>query len=73
MDFRMVEVKETVIYGVSKEFDGTAYSSREALRSVVWSEDCDNAPGRIAESRWNEQGSHGHCEIWAPAEEKQLP
>lgn len=64
MNFRLIDVNETVICGVSRAFDRDAFSSRESLRHTMWSEDYDDVPGQIAESRWNEPGSHAHDGVW---------
>lgn len=64
MDFRMIEVQETVVYGVSKAFDEAAYSSKEELRHLMWSEDCDDIPGQVCEGKWNEPGRHSYDGVW---------
>lgn len=64
MDFRLIEVAETVICGVSRAFDRQEFSSRKALRHVMWSEDCDDVPGKIVDGRWNEPGRHTYDGIW---------
>lgn len=64
MNFRMVDVKETVVLGVSKEFDERAFASREELRHVMWSENGDDVPRQICEGRWNEPGRHSYDGIW---------
>ena len=64
MNFRMIDVQETMVYGVSKEFDETVYSSREELRHCMWSEDCDDIPGLICEGKWNEPDRHSYDGVW---------
>ena len=64
MDFRMLDVKETTIFGISKRFDEKEYLSREALRHVMWSQDCDDVPGQICEGKWNEPGRHSYDGVW---------
>ena len=64
MDFRMIEVEETAVYGASKWFDGEVYSSREALRHIMWSEECEDVPGAICAGRWNEAMNHAFDGVW---------
>jgi len=64
MDFRMINVGKTMVYGVSKRFDESEYSSKEELRHIMWSEDCEDIPGRICEGRWNEAGRHSYDGVW---------
>jgi len=64
MDFRLIEVKETMIFGVSRVFDEKIFSSREELRHIMWSEECDDIPAMICEGRWNEPGRHSYDGVW---------
>lgn len=64
MDFRMIERKEFEVYGLSKQFDGQEYRTREELRHIMWSEDCDDVPGRICEGRWNQPLNHSYDGVW---------
>jgi len=54
MDFRMIELSETKVYGISRKYEG--YRNREELRHVMWSEDEENIPCRICDGRWNQPG-----------------
>lgn len=64
MNFRMIELQDTAVYGVSRKFDEKEYASREELRHMMWSEDCDDVPGQIVEGRWNEPGRHSYDGVW---------
>ncbi len=64
MDFRMLELEETEVYGVSKQFDGRGYKTREELRHIMWSEDCDDVPGQICEGHWNQPSNHSYDGMW---------
>ena len=64
MDFRIIELQETTIFGVSEVFDEREFASREELRHVMWSEDCDDVPGQICEGRWNETGRYSYDGVW---------
>ena len=44
MDFRIIEIRETRVFGVSGQFDGQGYRSREELRNKLWSSDMDDVP-----------------------------
>lgn len=64
MDFRIVELERTVLYGVSKAFDLPIYPTREALRHSMWDEKSDAVPDRICKGRWNHPSNHAHDGIW---------
>lgn len=64
MDFRFIEVAETEVYGVSKQFDGEGYKTREELRHIMWSEECDSVPGQICEGNWNQPSNQSYDGIW---------
>ncbi|MBQ2957199.1 MAG: AraC family transcriptional regulator [Clostridia bacterium] len=64
MDLRMIELEETKVFGVSKPYDGQGYKSREELRHIMWSEDCDDIPGQLCEGRWNEPGNTAYDGVW---------
>ncbi len=54
MDFRTIELNETKVYGISRDYEG--YRNREELRHVMWSEDEENIPCQICDGRWNQPG-----------------
>ena len=64
MNFRMLELEQTTLYGVSKPFDGQGYKTREELRHIMWADDCDDVPGRICEGHWNQPSNHAYDGIW---------
>ena len=64
MDFRIIELSETDVYGVSKPFDGQGYKTQEDLRHMMWAEECENVPGQICEGRWNQSGSSVYDGVW---------
>lgn len=64
MNFRMIDMEETVVYGVSKAFDAESYPTREALRADMWGEEADFVPGQICTGRWNEPGNHTYDGVW---------
>ena len=64
MDFRIIELKDTKVYGISKQFSGKNYKNKEELRHIMWSEDCDDIPGKICAGHWNEKGSHSYDGMW---------
>ena len=64
MDFRMIEAEETEVYGVSKQFEGQGYKTREELRHILWSEECDFVPGQICEGCWNQPSNHFYDGVW---------
>lgn len=64
MDFRIIQLEQTEVYGVSKQFDGQGYETRETLRHIMWSEECDDVPGQICTGRWNQEKNHAYDGIW---------
>lgn len=64
MDFRIMELRDTVVYGVSKPYADQGYKNREELRNIMWANDCDNVPGQICEGQWNEPGSTSYDGVW---------
>lgn len=49
MNFRTIELDDTEVYGMAKQFDGQGYQTREELRHIMWSEECDFVPGKICD------------------------
>lgn len=64
MDFRIIELSDTEVYGVSKQFEGQGYKTKEELRHIMWSDDCDNVPGQICEGEWNQSGNTSYDGVW---------
>ncbi len=64
MDFRIIELEQTKVYGVSRKFDGQGYNIREELRHIMWADNCDDVPGQICEGRWNEPLNHSYDGMW---------
>lgn len=64
MNFRIVELKDTVVYGVSKQYEGMGYKTREELRNPMWTESMEDVPGKICGGKWNEPGSTIYDGVW---------
>lgn len=64
MDFRIIELDETELYGVSKQYEGQGYRTREELRHSMWANDCDDVPGQLCEGSWNQPGSTAYDGVW---------
>ncbi len=64
MDYRMVTLGETEVWGVARQFDGVGYRSREELRYLMWAEDGDDVPGTLCAGRWNQAGNHAYDGVW---------
>ena len=64
MDFRIIELEDTEVYGVSKQYEGQGYQTREELRHSMWADDCDDVPGKLCEGSWNQPGSTSYDGIW---------
>ncbi|MGN0546973.1 MAG: helix-turn-helix domain-containing protein [Acutalibacteraceae bacterium] len=48
MDFRIVEQKETEVFGISRRFD-TSASERFESERIMWADNCDFVPSKICE------------------------
>ena len=57
MNFRLIELPEIGICGVSEPYEGQGYANREEIRHVMWDEREKDIPGQICPGRWNEPGS----------------
>lgn len=64
MDFRMLTLEQTEVYGVARQFDGQGDQTREDLRNTMWSEEYDDVPGQICTGRWNQAGNHSYDGMW---------
>lgn len=64
MDFRIVNVNETTVHGISRAFDPAEHSNREPLRHSMWSADCDNVPGKLCSGEWNQPGNRSYDGVW---------
>lgn len=64
MDFRIIELDDTLVYGVSKQYEGQGYKTREELRHIMWAESLDDVPGQLCEGRWNQPGSTSYDGVW---------
>ena len=64
MDFRIIELEDTAVFGVSKQFDGMGYQSIGELRNIMWSEAYEDVPHQICNGRWDEPDSTAYDGIW---------
>lgn len=64
MDFRIIELDETVVSGISQRFDCAGYRNREELRNKMWSEEFDNIPGDLCNGKWNQPCNTAYDGIW---------
>ncbi len=64
MDFELLELPETEVFGIAGQYEGAGYRTREDLRNRLWSDDLEDVPGRICEGRWNQPGSHAYDGVW---------
>lgn len=64
MNFRIIELEETEIVGVSNPYDGQGYKNREELRNSMWSEAYEDVPHQISSGRWNAPGSTVYDGMW---------
>lgn len=65
MVFRIIELPETEVFGISEQFDGEGYGTREELRNLMWwSADGNAVPNRICCAKWDEKGSTELDGVW---------
>jgi len=65
METEIVEISEITMKGVSRQFDGEGFETRESLRNLMWSEAYDDVPGVISGGhRWNEPNSTALDGVW---------
>ena len=64
MDFRIIELADTIVYGVSGQYEGQGYKTREELRHSMWANNCDDVPGQLCEGGWNQPGSTSYDGVW---------
>ena len=64
MDFELIRLPETEVFGVSRQYDGEGYRSREELRNILWDASQEDVPGKICEGTWNQPGSRAYDGIW---------
>lgn len=64
MDLRIIELPETKVYGIAKQYDGMGYRHREELRNILWSDLYDDVPAKLCEGKWNQPGNTAYDGIW---------
>lgn len=64
MNFRIIELSETEVFGISKQFNGQGYKTREELRHIMWSEEYENIPEQLCEGKWNQNGNTAYDGVW---------
>ena len=64
MNFRIIELQETELFGVSRPYEGQGCQTREELRHMMWADHHDDVPGQICEGKWNQPGNTSYDGIW---------
>lgn len=64
MNFRIINLKETELYGMSMQYEGMAYPERETLRNLMWTDRLEDIPGRICPGEWNHPTNRAHDGVW---------
>ena len=64
MDFRLVELEETEIFGISRPYDGRSGEDREELRHAMWADRLDNIPEQLCEGRMDQPGNRVFDGVW---------
>ncbi len=64
MNFRIVELEDTIVYGISKQYDGQGYKTREELRRSMWSDRLNNIPEQLCDGKWDQPQNTSLDGIW---------
>ncbi len=64
MDFRIIQLEETEIYGISKQYKGEGHKDREELRHIMWADRLDNIPEKLCEGKFNQPNNEAFDGIW---------
>ena len=64
MDFRIIELEETEIFGISKPYDGEGYKDREELRHIMWADRLDNIPEQLCEGKFDQPENTALDGVW---------
>lgn len=64
MDMRIMEMPQTVVYGISGQYEGMGYKDREQLRNKLWANTEDDVPRRICGVGWEEPGCSALDGVW---------
>lgn len=63
-DFRIIDLDETAVPGISQQYENMGYRNREELRGKMWSDDFYNIPGKICDGNWNQPGNKAYDGVW---------
>ncbi len=64
MDFRIINLEETTVRGMSSPYDPSEYPTREALRHKMWDERAESIPEKICDGGWNRSDQNNFDGIW---------
>ena len=64
MNFQLITLPETTVYGIGKPYDKQGYKNHEELRHKMWNEDLIDAPHTICGSRWNAPNDTSYDGVW---------
>lgn len=64
MDFRIIELEETEIFGISKPYDGEGYKDREELWYIMWADRLDNIPEQLCEGKFDQPENTALDGVW---------
>lgn len=64
MNFKVIELNETKVYGITRQFEGQGYKTHEELRHIMWADTCENIPSLLCEGNWNQAGNTSYDGVW---------
>lgn len=64
MDMRIMELPETMVYGISGQYEGMGYKDREQLRNKLWANNEDDVPRQLCGVGWEEPGCEALDGVW---------
>lgn len=64
MDFQLIDMEETALYGISTAFDPQRYPTKESLRNSIWDKEQENIPSRLCKGEWDESSNQAYDGVW---------
>lgn len=64
MNYRLMSLEETKVFGIYKQNNAEIGKSCNALRDSMWSQTDENIPEKLCEGKWNQPGNTAYDGIW---------
>ena len=63
-DFKIVELEDTVVYSISKQYERQDHNAREGLHYTIWMNHYEDISGQLCEGSWNQLGNTAYDGVW---------